>query len=78
MKRSLSQIIHTAKKNHRIADGLVLCDLCDNPASLSLSLAMSWTGCAPCMFGEADSFDSSDLIAVDSRVGVKSVKAGRA
>lgn len=42
MPRSLSRIIHNAKKNRRIANGLVLCDLCDNPASLSsLSRAMS-------------------------------------
>lgn len=60
--RSLKQVVSAAKKNRRIGNGLVLCDNCDNPASRTLSMALSWTACAPCVFGEADSFDAKDLI----------------
>ncbi len=52
------------KKNLRKNGYLVLCDNCDNPASWSLSKAVGWVGCAPCILGEADSFDTDDLIAV--------------
>ncbi len=54
---TIEQIIKRAQRMGRIKDGLVLCDNCDTPASLSLALNMSWTPCAPCVFGEADSFD---------------------
>ncbi len=63
--RDLARIIRNARKNHRIKDGLVLCDNCDTPASLKYSRDLSWTGCAPCMTGEADTFDAGDLIPVE-------------
>ena len=63
--RSLEEVISEARKKRRIKDGLVLCENCDNPASASLSQALSWTGCAPCVWGEADSFDDKDLIYAD-------------
>ncbi len=62
---TIEKIIARAKRRGRIKDGLVLCDNCDTPASLSCSLALSWTGCAPCVWGESDSFDEDDLIPVD-------------
>jgi len=59
-------IITRAKRIKRISpEGLVLCDNCDTPASLSLSLEVGWTCCAPCCLGEADAFDPTDLIVVD-------------
>jgi len=64
-RRSVAQVIAEAIKRHRVKDGLVLCDLCDTPASLSLSTSLSWTGCAICVWGEASSFDEADLIPVD-------------
>lgn len=65
MKRSISKIIRDAVRNKRVSGGLVLCENCDTPASKDLSQSMSWTGCAPCMTGESDSFDDADLIAVE-------------
>lgn len=62
--RSLKSIIFAANKAGRIKDGLVLCDNCDTPASKSLSRELSWTACAPCVWGEAKSFDGKDLIVV--------------
>lgn len=61
---TIEKIIQRARRMGRIKDWLVLCDLCDTPASMSLALNMSWTPCAPCAFGEADSFDDQDLIVV--------------
>lgn len=63
--RNLETIINKAKRRKRVKGGLVLCDLCDTPASASISKALSWTACAPCAFGEADSFDPKDLIPVE-------------
>jgi hypothetical protein len=60
----------------RVKDGLVLCDHCDTPASRSLSLVLSWTACAPCVFGWAKSFDHVDLIHVGTKEG-KSVEKER-
>jgi hypothetical protein len=59
---TLEKIIARARKLDRINGGLVLCGNCDNPASKSISLRLGWTCCAPCALGEADSFDSNDLI----------------
>jgi hypothetical protein len=59
---TIEKIIKRARKIGRIRDGLVLCDNCDTPASASISQAVGWTSCAPCTFGEADSFDETDLI----------------
>jgi hypothetical protein len=58
----LQRIVATARRKKRIRDGLVLCENCDTPASKSLSLSVGWTACAPCVWGEADSFDATDLI----------------
>lgn len=63
-KRDLKKIIETAVKNGRVANGLVLCAVCDNPASKDLSQSLHWTACAPCVWGEADSLDSGDFISV--------------
>jgi hypothetical protein len=63
--RSVEQVI--AEACHReggIKGELVICEHCDNPASLSLSTALSWTGCAIGILGESDAFDDGDLIAV--------------
>lgn len=58
----LAKIIERARRLGHIKDGLVICDNCDTPASRNLSIATYWTGCAPCMTGESDSFDATDLI----------------
>ena len=58
----LVQIIARARRMGRIKDGLVLCDNCDTPASRTYSTALSWTGCGPCVTGEADTFDPDDFI----------------
>jgi len=44
------------------ADGLLLCTNCGTPASASMSIAVGWIGCGPCVTGEADSFDDGDLV----------------
>ncbi len=61
----LAQIIARAKRDGRVKDGLVICENCVNPASMDLSISLHWTACAPCVWGEADSFDEGDLIAVE-------------
>lgn len=66
MKRTIGAIIRRAERLGRIKDGLVLCDNCNTPASMDLSLRMSWTCCAPCVWGESYSFDPDDLIRVES------------
>ena len=50
------------KQELRIKDELVLCENCDTPASWKFSVNCGWVGCAPCMTGEASSFDTDDLI----------------
>ena len=50
------------RKELRIKTGLVLCDNCDTPASWDGSVDCGWIGCSPCILGESDSFDASDLI----------------
>ena len=45
---------------------IVYCSNCQTPASKSLSEAVGWIGCAPCITGEADSFDDDDLIVIES------------
>ncbi len=62
---TIKKIIEKASRTGRIKDGLVLCENCETPASRSLSLSLSWTCCAPCALGEADSFDPKDLISVE-------------
>jgi len=63
--KKIDRIIARAIQQGNVKNNLVICDNCNTPASKSLSLAMSWTGCAPCMLGEADSFDPADLIHVE-------------
>lgn len=65
MKRSITRIINDAKRIGRIGDGLVLCENCDTPADKGLSTNLSWTACAPCVWGEAASFDPDNLITVE-------------
>ena len=65
---TVEKIIARARRMNRISkEGLVLCDNCDTPASKSLSTKLSWTGCAPCVLGEASSFDADDLIFVKGK-----------
>ncbi len=64
MARNINRIIATAIKTGRVKDGLVLCENCGNPASKSLSTSLHWTACAPCVWGESDSFDGNDLIPI--------------
>lgn len=47
----------------RAKEGLVVCEVCGTFASWELSCDVGWVGCAPCITGEADSFDPADLIA---------------
>jgi hypothetical protein len=65
----LKRNIRRAIGRGQTANGLVLCDNCDTPASRSLSKACGWIGCGPCITGEAKSFDPKDLIAVEPRRG---------
>jgi hypothetical protein len=60
----LARIIARAKRMRHVKNGFVTCDVCGNPASMSASLALGWTGCAVCVFGESDAFDEEDLIPV--------------
>jgi hypothetical protein len=49
--------------------GLLLCrNRCGTPASASMSVAVGWIGCAPCITGEADSFDEDDLVIEEARM----------
>lgn len=64
---TIERILLWAKRHNRIANGLVLCELCDTPASKSMALKMSWVGCAPCYLGESDAFDLADVIHVDTK-----------
>ena len=66
-KVTIKRIIERAKKAGRIKDGLVLCDNCDNPADRELSQKLSWTACAPFVFGEDDVFDYLCLIHVHGK-----------
>lgn len=61
---TIKKILDWAQKNDRIRDGLVLCELCDNPALKSGALRMSWVGCGACYFGEADMLDPDDVISL--------------
>jgi len=65
---NIRKIIKRAVRMNRVKDGLVLCDHCDTPASAALSQKLGWTACTICVWGEADSFDPDDLIAVDAIV----------
>jgi hypothetical protein len=58
----VEKIISWASRNGRIANGVVLCELCDNPALKSAALKMSWVGCGACYFGESDAIDYRDVI----------------
>jgi hypothetical protein len=52
-----------AEEKARFKDGLLLCgNRCGTPASASLSIAVGWIGCAPCITGESKSFDDEDLV----------------
>jgi hypothetical protein len=62
---TIAKIIERAKRTGRVGDGLVLCENCDNPADGELSQALSWTACAPCVWGEADSLDPANFIVIE-------------
>jgi len=64
---TLEQIIRWARKNNRIRNGVVMCELCDNPALKSAALKMSWVGCGACYFGESDAVDHEDVITVPKK-----------
>ena len=51
------------KEDLKIENKLVMCSNCGNFASWENSINVGWIGCSPCIIGEADSFDSNDLIA---------------
>lgn len=52
-----------AKEKPLFEDGLLLCgNCCATLALASLSIAVGWIGCGPCITGEADSFDDEDLV----------------
>lgn len=57
-----ASIIQRAKRLGHIKDGFVICDNCDTPADLTASIACGWTGCAPCIYGEAEALDASEFI----------------
>jgi hypothetical protein len=46
--------------------GLLRCSNCGTPASASLSVVVGWIGCAPCITGEASSYDDDDLVLQNS------------
>lgn len=54
-------------KDLKIKDDLILCVNCNTPASWKLSKEIGWVGCAPCITGEAKSFDAFDLIPKESK-----------
>lgn len=51
------------KKELKIEHKLVMCGNCGNFAIWEYSASIGWIGCAPCVTGESESFDPSDLIA---------------
>jgi len=46
----------------RFENGLLICTNCETPASATLSVAVGWIACAPCVTGRASSFNDEDLI----------------
>ena len=64
---TIEKIVERARRTKRIRDGLVLCDNCDTPASAQYSKACGWTGCGPCMTGEADALDPEDFIVASTK-----------
>jgi hypothetical protein len=60
--RSLKKLIERAQRLGHVENGFVTCDICDTPADRDLSLALHWTGCAPCITGEAASLDPEQFI----------------
>ena len=61
-KEIVKQEPRLKNNNGRFKDGLLICENCETPASASLSIAVGWIGCGPCITGEADSFDDGDLV----------------
>lgn len=50
-----------ARKDLRIADGFVLCENDENPASES-SFAIGWFGCGACIYGRSSEIDPAEFI----------------
>jgi hypothetical protein len=72
MTMTYSELIKAEPRCERdemwVKNGLLLCtNYCNTPASASLSVAVGWIGCAPCITGEAGSFDEEDLILEEAR-----------
>lgn len=62
-KELIKQEPRIACEEARFDRGLLLCGNCGSmPASASLSVAVGWVGCGPCVTGEAASFDDGDLV----------------
>jgi hypothetical protein len=64
----IKAIIVLAQRSDRVRNGVVLCDLCGNPALKSAALEMDWVGCGACYFGETDAIDYDDVICVPHRM----------
>ena len=59
------------KEKAHFKDGLLLCgNRCGTAASASLSIAVGWFGCGPCITGEASSFNDEDLILEEMKPNV--------
>jgi len=66
MTMTYQEVIKTEPKlkgnNAHFENGLLLCTNCTRPASASMSVAVGWIGCGPCITGEAKSFNDEDLV----------------
>lgn len=60
----LDKLIARARRMKAIKNDLVVCDHCDTPADGELSLQVGWTGCGPCITGEADTLDPDHFVHV--------------
>jgi hypothetical protein len=58
------KLIERAKRIKAIESNLVVCDNCSTPADGELSLQVGWTGCGPCITGEAESLDPDRFVHV--------------
>jgi hypothetical protein len=63
-------IQHEPRLTHEKAhfeNGILLCSNCSTPDSASMSIAVGWIGCGPCITGEADSFKEEDIVIAELR-----------
>ena len=61
----VERIVARARRMGRVKDNLVLCDVCDTPASKRYSMVIGWTGCGACATGEAAEVNPDDFIEAD-------------